>query len=308
MELHTVLGAGGAISNQLVPVLLNHKEQVRLVSRHTVSIPGTESFIADITDYQQTLNAIKGSSVVYLLVGLAYDHKVWEKQWPVIMTNVIEACKAAKAKLIFFDNVYMYGKVEGKMTETIPFRPISKKGKVRAAIASELLKEMDKGNIKALIARSADFYGPGGDKTSLPNMLVFANIKKGKKAQWLVNAKVPHSFTYIPDAATALYFLAKDESALGQTWHLPTAATPLTGEQFITNAATVMNKPVTFSILPKWMLFVVGCFNKTIKESYEMVYQSEYAYLFDSSKFEQHFNFQATSYEEGIKETAKYYL
>jgi hypothetical protein len=44
------------------------------------------------------------------------------------MDNAIEACKRARAKLIFFENVYMYGKVSGPMTEETPFNPCSKKG------------------------------------------------------------------------------------------------------------------------------------------------------------------------------------
>ena len=66
-------------------------------------------------------------------------------------------------------------------------------------------------------------------------------MKVGKTAQWLANAKLPHSFTYVPDAAKALVMLTKDATAFGQTWHLPTAANPLTGEQFIELAAGYMN-------------------------------------------------------------------
>src|ERR1044072_6849712 len=93
MNIHTIFGAGGAVADQLLPVLLNNKEKVRLVSRTAKQIAGVESVAADATDYKQTLNAIKGSSVVYLLIGLPYDSRVWKAQWPVIMTNVINACK-----------------------------------------------------------------------------------------------------------------------------------------------------------------------------------------------------------------------
>ena len=225
-NLHTILGAGGSVSDNLVPVLMMNNEKLRLVSRTPKPVAGAETQSADLTHFEQTLQAIKGSSVVYLLAGLQYDIRVWKKSWPRIMTNVINACNATGSKLIFFDNVYMYGKVEGKMMEETPFNPISKKGEVRAAIATQLLNEMKSGNIKAQIARSADFYGPGAHKTSMPNVLIFPNLKKGKKAQWLMNAKVPHSFTYVPDAASALYMLAKKEEAYGQTWHLPTAGNP----------------------------------------------------------------------------------
>lgn len=308
MSLHTILGAGGAIANELLPVLMEAKEPTRIVARHPKQIIGVESVSADLSNADQTMEAVKGSSVVYLLVGLEYDYKVWAQKWPLVMTNTINACKATGAKLIFFDNVYMYGKVEGVMTEETAFNPCSKKGVLRAAIVNQLLSEIKSGALSGLIARSADFYGTAATKTSVPNMLVFDNFSKGKKAQWLADAQVPHSYTYIPDAGKALYFLAKDETAFNQTWHLPTAPNPLTGEQFIALAAEAMHQPNKYSVLSKLMIRLAGLFIKPIKESYEMIYQSDSSYVFDSSKFEKHFGFTPTSYEEGIKETAKYYL
>lgn len=308
MSLHTILGAGGAIANELLPILIDSKEKVRIVARHPKQISGAESVAADLSDAKQTLEAVKGSSIVYLLVGLEYEYKVWLEKWPIVMTNTINACKASGAKLIFFDNVYMYGKVSGLMTEETPFNPCSKKGKIRADIAQQLLNEIHSGSLKGLIARSADFYGSSATKTSVPNMLVFDNFAKGKKAQWLVDANLPHSYTYIPDVGKALYLLAKDDSAFNQTWHLPTHSNPLTGAQFIALAAEAMNQPNKYSVLSKFMIRLAGLFIKPIKESYEMIYQSDSSYIFDSSKFEKHFGFTATSYEVGIKETAKYYL
>ncbi len=308
MKLHTILGAGGAVGNQLLPVLQRNNEKIRLVSRKPNSLPTAEAVAADVTNYEQTLNAVKGSDVVYLVVGLAYDIRVWKTSWPNIMTNVINACKETGSKLIFFDNVYMYGKVDGVMTEETPFNPCSKKGEIRAAIATQLLNEMKAGNVQAMITRAADFYGPVGFNTSVPNMLVFLNLKKGKKAQWLVNAKVPHSITYVPDAAEALYMLANRENAFGQTWHMPTANNPLTGEEFIKEAANAMKAKDNYSVISKTMMNIVGLFNRPIKESIEMVYQSEFPYLFDSSKFNKAFNFEPTSYQDGIKETAKWTL
>jgi len=308
MSIHTIFGAGGAVADQLLPVLLKNNEKVRLVSRHAKPMDGVETVSADATNYQQALQAVKGSSVVYLLIGLPYDVRIWKAQWPVIMTNMINACKETGAKLIFFDNVYMYGKVDGQMTEETPFNPISKKGKIRAAIANQLLQETKTGNLKGLIARAADFYGPIGFKTSVPNLLVIQNLLNGKKAQWLGNADQRHSITYVPDAAEALYMLAKREDALGQTWHLPTAGNPPTGRQFVQQAAAIMQKPDGVTVISRWMLSLAGLFNRIMKELVEMNYQCEYPYLFDSSKFNKAFGFTPTSYADGIKQTAQWAL
>jgi hypothetical protein len=113
-------------------------------------MPGaTEIVSADLSDKEQTIRAVAGSSVVYLLAGLKYDHKVWAATWPLIMANTIEACKRAGAKLIFFDNVYMYGRVNGSMTEETPFNPCSKKGEIRAKIAVSLMDEWKDGSLTA---------------------------------------------------------------------------------------------------------------------------------------------------------------
>jgi NAD(P)H-binding len=135
----TILGAGGVIANEVVRLLSARKQPFRLVARNARPVPAaTEMIFADLSDKGQTIRAVAGSSIVYLLVGLQYDHKLWAEMWPRIMTNTIEGCKRSGAKLIFFDNVYMYGKVSGVMAEETPFNPCSKKGEVRAKIATSL--------------------------------------------------------------------------------------------------------------------------------------------------------------------------
>jgi nucleoside-diphosphate-sugar epimerase len=231
--MFTILGAGGAIGNELVKQLAARSEAIRLVSRNAKLVPGaTEAIAADLSNLDDTLKAVSGSRIVFLVVGLKYDVKVWRELWPRVMHNAIEAAKRANARLIFFDNVYMYGKVDGPMTEETPFRPCSKKGEIRAQIATMLLNEMKTGGLTALIARSADFYGPRA-RTGIPNVLVFDKLAKGIKASWLGNDSVKHSFTFSPDAARSLVLLADSESAWNQTWHVPTAADPPTGKEFI---------------------------------------------------------------------------
>ncbi len=105
--MQTILGAGGAIGTELVREIARTRQRVRLVGRNPELARGaTEAVSADISNLDQTVRVVAGSRVVYLLVGLKYDINVWRDLWPRIMTNAIEACKRANAKLIFFDNVY----------------------------------------------------------------------------------------------------------------------------------------------------------------------------------------------------------
>lgn len=308
MTLHTLLGANGTIATELLPILQAKNENIRLVSRRQKPVPGTESIQADLLNYDQVMKAVQGSDIVYLLVGITYNAKIWARDWPVIMQHVIKACIACNAKLVFFDNVYMYGRVKGPMTEDTPYKPISKKGEVRAEIAEMLQKEMESGTLKAIIARAVDFYGPGVREKSAAGILVFSNIKKRKKAQWFINPDVPRSYNYTPDAALAVYMLASDETAFGQIWHLPSARPALTGRQFIRLAAKYMTASEKVQVLPKWLLKIISWFNPFLREAYEMNYQDEYPFEFDSSKFEKVYNFTPTSYEVGVKVTAEWFL
>ena len=300
----TILGAGGAIGNELVKLLAAKNQPFRLVGRNPKATLGaTEILAADLTDRDQTIRAVVGSSVVHLLVGLKYDHKVWQDMWPRIMSNTIEACKRTGAKLIFFDNVYMYGKVSGRMTEETPFNPCSRKGEIRARIASALINEWKSGALTAMIARSADFYGPD-TQNAVTNLLVFQPLARKRKASWLVNDAVPHSFTYTPDAARSLVQLAERTTAWNQTWHVPTTPNPFTGKEFVALAAKEFGAAPRHRVLSRPMLRVAGWFDPLVAESYEMLYQSDGPYLFDSSKFAREFGFAGTPYTDGIRTTA----
>jgi len=303
----TILGAGGAISNELAIRLAAAQQPFRLVGRTPAPSPTAREVVsADLTDRDQAFRAVAGSSIVFLLVGLKYDRKVWTEQWPRIMSNTVEACKQANARLVFFDNVYMYGRANSPMTEETPFNPVSRKGEVRARIASSLIDAWKSGSLTAMIARCADFYGPHA-ANGLPNALVFDPLSKGKPANCLASDALPHSYTYTPDAAEALLKLAATESAWNQTWHLPTTPNPPTGKQFIEMAAAAMGVKPKYRILGPAMLWMGGLFNPVVGEVREMLYQNNAPYLFDSSKYAHAFGFTGTPYADGIRATAKSY-
>jgi nucleoside-diphosphate-sugar epimerase len=305
--MQTILGATGIIGKEIAKNLVQYTDRIRLVSRHPKKVNGTDELIAaDLTLKDQVFNAVKGSEIVYLTVGLPYDLGIWETTWPVVMRNVLEACMDTNARLVFFDNVYLYGKVNGWMTEETPVRPSSKKGEVRAKIVEMLMAEVTKRNLEALIARSADFYGPD-TPLSVVSMMVFEKLARGKSAQWLVNDKVKHSFNYTPDAGKATALLGNTGNAYNQVWHLPVDRNVLTGQEFIKLAAEAFQSRPKYMVAKKWLIQLLALFNKPLRENIEMLYQNESEYLFDSSKFDQAFPFKKVTYPEGIKQTAEWY-
>lgn len=302
--MQTIIGANGSIGNILAKELLKYTDKIRLVSRNPKIINKNDELVkADATKKSEISNAVKGSDIVYLTIGLPYLSKVWKEKWLPIMENVTEACEKHNSKLVFFDNVYMYGKVDGKMTEETPLNPCSRKGEVRAVIAEKLMNEIKSGSIKGLIARSADFYGKS--PMSPAYFLVAEKLKNGKKAQWLANANTIHSMTYIPDAAKATALLGNTGDAYGEIWHLPTDSYPLTGKEFMQMTADAMNVKLKYSVLKPWLLKTIGLFNPVLNEISEMLYQNKYDYIFDSSKFDERFDFNKTTYKQGINEMVK---
>jgi nucleoside-diphosphate-sugar epimerase len=301
--MQTILGAGGAIGKLLAKELLKYSPRVRLVSRTPVRVNENDELLAgSLLDPELTDHAVRGSDIVYLMAGLEYKAKVWEEQWPQIMENTIEACKKYDAKLVFFDNVYMYDKnALSNMTEDTRIDPCSRKGKVRARLDAMIMDEVKNGNLKAMIVRSADFYGPGVE-TSAVMETVYKNLKKGKKAMWMGDPSKIHSCTYVPDAAKATALLASEPECFNEVWHLPTYQGKITGKEWIQLFAKEMDKEPKYSVLSQGLINFLGIFNSMLRELGEMVYQFDRDYFFNSSKFNNRFpEFQVTSPEAGVK-------
>ncbi len=302
--MQTILGAGGVIGRELASSLVNYTKDIRLVSRNPEKINETDRiFQANLLIPEQVDKAVEGSSVVYVTVGFPYKLETWKENWPVLIQNVIEACSRHSSKLVFFDNIYMYDPqyLDG-MNEETPVNPCSKKGEIRADIVRKIMDAVDSGKITALIARSADFYGPGIKDVSMLNEIAFKPLSQGKKANWMGSTKYKHSFTFTPDAGKATALLGNTDRAYNQVWHLPTAENPFTGKEWIDQIAAAMGREPRIQVATRGMVKLMGMFNPVMKEIHEMMYQYDRDYVFDSSKFRNEFGEMATPYLSGIQE------
>lgn len=303
--MQTILGSGGAIGVELAKALKNYNKKIRLVSRNPKKVNETDELMAaNLLNSEDIRLAVQGSSVVYVTVGFPYSTKVWKEVWPKFMTEVIAACKEFKAKLVFFDNIYMYDpKYLNRMTEEIPVNPPSKKGKIRAEVAQMIMDEVKAGTLTALIARSADFYGPGIRNSSMLNETIIKPLKIGGKANLLGSPSAKHSYTYTPDAGKATALLGNTADAYNQVWHLPTAPEPFTGAQWAWLVASELGVKPRYQRVSTYMVWILGFITPIMKEILEMMYQNKTDYIFDSSKFEKRFGIKPTPYHIGIKET-----
>ena len=304
--MQTILGAGGAVGVELAKALTKYTTDIRLVSRNPKKVNETDTlFPADVFDKTQISKAIEGSEVCYLTVGLPYTTKLWQEKWPVLIKSVVEACIEHNAKLVFFDNVYTIGGDNVKhITENSPISPTSKKGEVRAEVDNYILTAVNEGKLQAIIARSPDFFGEI-KQSSLTMNLIYDNLIKNKPAQWFCSADFKHTTGYTPDLAKGTAILGNTLDAFNQVWNLPTDDEALTGREWTALFAEVMAKPNKIQVLPGWALKALGLFVPILGEMYEMKYQYDRDYYFDSTKFKTTFNYSPTSNREAVRQVVE---
>jgi nucleoside-diphosphate-sugar epimerase len=305
--MQTILGSGGGIGVPLARELRKYTNSIRLVSRNPVKVnEDDELFAADLNDPDQVDKAIAGSEVVYVTIGFPYNLKVWQKTWPPFIREVIHSCIRYDSRLVFFDNVYLYSERSVPfMTESSVVDPPSEKGKVRQKLIEMIKQESEKNDLKALVARAADFYGPE-NKNSALTIMVADNLRKGKKAQVFGDPDRIHTYTYTPDAARATAILGNTSDAYNQEWHVPTTNEKLTTRQWIGLVAGALNTSPEIQKVPAFLIRLLGVFVPIMREFPEMLYQYEQDYIFDSSKFEKRFGIRATPPDEGVKEMVKW--
>ena len=220
--MQTILGANGQIGEELARALKkDFTSDIRIVSREAKKVNDTDTvFSADLSIKEKAMEAVKGSEIAYFTLGLPMSSDLWEQRFPLILRNIIDACKIDGTKLVFFDNTYMYPQDDRVLTEATVFDPMGRKGAVRREMAEMLLEEMQSGELEAVICRAPEFYGPRKTQ-SITNTLIFNNIKKGKKLKVPLSAHKKRSLIWTPDASRATALIGNTPDAFGQTWHLP---------------------------------------------------------------------------------------
>jgi nucleoside-diphosphate-sugar epimerase len=305
-QLHVVLGATGGAGGAVVRELAGGGRRVRAVSRRPApGLPeGVEPLAADAADPAQARTACQGAAVVYHCVQPPYQR--WAAEFPALTQSIADAAAAAGARLVYADNLYAYGPVQGPITEDLPAQPTTKKGRIRALMAERLLAAHRSGTLQVAIARSSDYYGPGGANSVVGDILFGAAVK-GKRARWLGRIDLPHSLNYLQDVAGALIILGARPEALGEVWHLP-AAEPLTGRQFVELITAALGRPVKVTATSRLALRFAGVFDPRARESAELLYQWERPFVLDASKFQRAFGpFESTPHQQAVATTVAWF-
>jgi len=304
--LHVVFGAG-PLGLALLRALEARKLPTRLVTRGGKRTIGSatpfEWFEADATDSRSVQRACAGATVVYHCAGAPYHR--WGELLPRMMDGIAGAARVAEAKLIYADNLYLYGKVAGPMTEDLPSNPNSRKGQVRAQLADRLLDAHARGALRAAIGRGSDFFGPSVLLSHAGSRL-FPQALSGKPTDALGDPDKLHSFTFIDDFAAALVVLGERDEALGRAWHVPTSEA-LTHRAFIERAYRLAETEPKLRAVPKWVVSLLALTDSTMREVKEMLYQFEDDFVIDTSRFTRTFGLAPTPTDDAIRATLAWY-
>jgi nucleoside-diphosphate-sugar epimerase len=239
-----------------------------------------------------------------LAVGFPYDGALWRAVWPRTVRNVIAAAEKTGARVIFIDNLYMYGPQRDPLVETMPLTAFGAKPAARAEATRIWLDAAAAGRVLFAALRAPDFYGPGVGNAYLGDVS-FGALAKGKAALFIGPPDIPHAYAYVPDIARATVSLIDaPDSAYGQAWHVPCAPTRTTRELF-QMGADALGVKLHLNILPAWLLRPAGLFSPFLRELPEMRFTWDRPYHVNAEKFEAAFWNDPTPFEVGIPLSAR---
>ena len=305
-ELQVVFGTG--------PLGLAVMRELRLRGKHVrmVNRSGRVRFKKDLqtevggidaADPGQTREVCEGAAAVYHCIGLPYPR--WT-EFPSIAAGIVAGAAAAGAKLVYADNLYAYGAVDGPMTENLPLNATTKKGRIRAGIAQSLMSAHSAGKVRVAIGRGSDFFGPFATDAAMMGSRVFGRALAGKSAQAIGNLDRLHTYTFIDDFGKALVTLGERDEALGKAWHVPSAPA-MTTRSFVEKVYRELGTRMKLSTAPRFAIALLGQFDENVRELREMLYQFEHDFVMDSHRFESVFGTRPTPIDHGMRQTLDWY-
>ncbi len=298
---HIVLGSG-PLGRATASALKRAGADVVLVNRSgTVdnAPAGVAVLPGDLSAPQALMSSLTAASAVYFCAQPPYHR--WPEEFPALQASACRLAAHLKARMIVAENLYGYGPVDRPMTEDMPLRPNTRKGKVRADMHVALMKLHQAGTIEVAVARGSDFFGPHV-AGSAAGERAFKAIVAGKPVEYLGSLDEPHSYTFVEDFGTALAKLGLDPRSLGHVWHVPNAPA-VTSRAFFQMAFDLAERSPKFRKIGMIEMKLLGLFIPPLREMVEMIYEFDRPFLVDDSKFKTTFGDIATPLSVSLART-----
>lgn len=306
MKNALVLGATGGMGYAIVNELIDRGIKVIAFARNRNKLEklyGTqalvEQFEGDVFNSSDLMAAAGGVDVIFHAINIPYH--LWEEHQTTIVQNIIGTSEQVGAKLAMVDNIYAYGRGEGRLVaETTPKNPHTKKGKIRLALEQMAFTS----NVPVLVAHFPDYYGPNAENTYIHFLL--KEVLQNKRASYVGDTQKAREFLYTPDGAKAIVELSLREEAYGQNWNIP-ATGAISGEEIIHMVRGLTGYEKKVSVVTKNMVRFVGLFNRQMRELTEMMYLNEQPVVLSGQKYETKVGpVPKTPYKEGLEKTIEF--
>jgi nucleoside-diphosphate-sugar epimerase len=298
--MQLVIGAG-AVGTATARLLAERGDDVRLVTRSGggPEHPAIERVAADATDGDALAQLAAGATAIYSCAGPAYPR--WATDWPPLAAGLLRAAETSGAVLVTTGNLYGYGAVDGPMTEDLPLRPNSEKGRIRVRIWEQALAAHRAGRIRTAEVRGSDYLGAGA--VSPMTVLVLPKVLVGKRASVPADLDAPHSWTYTGDVAGTLVAVASDQSSWGRAWHVPTGP-PRSFREVAARATELAGLPgPLLSAMPYPVLWIGGLFDPMARAVRETQYQFRGPFVLDSTAATEAFGISPAALDDVLRET-----
>lgn len=266
-----ILGANGRLGRAVGKAFVQAGYDVRGITRSgrlPTDLAGATGIAANALDREALVRATVGVDIVFH--GLSPIYSDWSSVLP-MAENVVAACEANGAVLLFPGTIYNYGSpLPEVIAEDTPFNPTTEKGRIRVALETMLRTEAEAGRLRTILLRAGDFFG-GTGTGSWFDLVMTSKIEKGVYTA-AGPTDIVHEWAYLPDLAAAFVALADRLDQLGdyEAFHFPGHA--ITDVQMKAALEHATGRKLSLAAMPWWVFKVAASFIPMWKAILEMSY------------------------------------
>lgn len=275
-----VLGASGGVGGETARQLRDAGWRVRALQRGLGEVgeqrEGMSWLRGDALNAQDVRRAAEGCAVIVHAVNPP-GYRQWKERVLPMLESSIAAAQAVGATLVLPGTVYNYGPDAFPLiAEDAPQRPLTRKGAIRVEMERRLQEAAESGEMRVLILRAGDFFGPRAGNSWFSQGL----IKPGRPVTDISlpgAAGIGHQWAYLPDVARTLVELLARRETLPAFARLHFAGHwDADGRQMAEAIQRVVvrhgGQTPRIRAMPWWLLRLAAPFASTLRELQEMRY------------------------------------
>lgn len=298
-----VITGAGPIGTTLARHYVDRGVAVRVVTRSGSGLdhPLVERVAADVNDRSALRAAVSDATVIHHCIhASAYLVDVWERELPAAEAVMLAVAEEVGAVVVFPESLYAFD----------PAPPITESSAIVATsgkrgIRTRLLAARAASPVPTISVVASDYFGPGAGANAHVGDRMLGPALSGGTVRPVGSADEPHSWTYLPDLATAMAAAVELHREADRLLFAPTTEPRTQREVATAYAATVGRTAPRVAAMRPWLLRLVGRFHRETAGIAEMVEQFDRPFTMDSSATEALLGLAPTPWDVAVKETVQ---